>query len=101
MIGYIVRRIFLMIPTLLMISLIVFIIIQLPPGDYLTTYINELQSQGEAADQGKIAFLRTQADTRHFFATARAFPEMKRFVEAHMDFAGGAIRSHVEQQPFR
>jgi peptide/nickel transport system permease protein len=60
MIGYIARRVFVMIPTLLAISLIVFIIIQLPPGDYLTTYINELQSQGEAVDQAKIAFLRTQ-----------------------------------------
>jgi peptide/nickel transport system permease protein len=55
-----VRRLVLMIPTLLAISLITFIIIQLPPGDYLTTYIAELQSQGEAVDEAKIAFLRAQ-----------------------------------------
>ena len=46
-----------MIPTLLGISLLTFIIIQLPPGDYLTTYMAELEAQGEAADE-KIEFLR-------------------------------------------
>jgi len=60
MLAYTVRRILAMIPTLLAISVIVFVIIQLPPGDYLTTYMTELQSQGEAVDQKKIDFLREQ-----------------------------------------
>ena len=60
MLRYLIHRLLVMIPTLLAISLIVFIIIQLPPGDYLTSYINELQSQGEAVDEAKIAFLREQ-----------------------------------------
>ncbi|RED51337.1 ABC transporter permease [Aestuariispira insulae] len=59
MFGYIVHRLFVMIPTLLVISALVFIIIQLPPGDYLTTMINELRAQGEAG-QDKIAFLRKE-----------------------------------------
>ncbi|MBT7613386.1 MAG: ABC transporter permease, partial [Rhodospirillaceae bacterium] len=37
MIGYIVHRMMLMVPTLIGISLITFIIIQLPPGDFLST----------------------------------------------------------------
>ena len=49
-----------MIPTLLAISLITFVIIQLPPGDYLTTYIAELESQGERVNLDKIEFLRQQ-----------------------------------------
>src|SRR5262249_34672241 len=49
-----------MIPTLVAISMIVFVIIQLPPGDYLSTYIAELESQGEAVDKSKIDFLRRQ-----------------------------------------
>jgi peptide/nickel transport system permease protein len=49
-----------MVPTLLVISFLVFAIIQAPPGDYLSTYMAELQSQGEAVDQGKIDFLRHQ-----------------------------------------
>ncbi len=48
MFGYLIHRLLIMIPTLLAISALVFIIIQLPPGDYLSTYIAELQSQGEA-----------------------------------------------------
>ena len=51
MLKYLAHRLLIMIPTLLAISLIVFVIIQLPPGDYLTSYINELQSQGEAVDE--------------------------------------------------
>jgi peptide/nickel transport system permease protein len=49
-----------MVPTLLAISAIVFTIIQLPPGDYLSTLIAELQSQGESANLERIAFLREQ-----------------------------------------
>ena len=60
MLGYTVHRILIMIPTLLAVSFIVFVIIQLPPGDYLETYIAELQAQGEAVDPQKIAFLREQ-----------------------------------------
>lgn len=56
--GYALRRLLLMIPTLLAISLVTFIIIQLPPGDYLTTMVNELQSRGEAVDAGRLALLK-------------------------------------------
>jgi peptide/nickel transport system permease protein len=60
MFGYLIHRLLVMIPTLLAISLIVFVIIQLPPGDYLSSYVAELQSQGEAVSEQKIAFLREQ-----------------------------------------
>jgi len=60
MLAYIVRRLLGMIPTLLVISMLVFVIIQLPPGDYLESYIAELQSQGESVDEQKIAFLREE-----------------------------------------
>src|SRR5258708_13484989 len=60
MFGYIVQRLLIMIPTLIAISIIVFVIIQLPPGDYFSTYSAELQSQGEAVDLQKIAFLKAQ-----------------------------------------
>ena len=60
MLRYIARRVLVMIPTLLMISALVFIIIQLPPGDFLTTQIAELQAQGMDANNAKIEFLRQQ-----------------------------------------
>ena len=58
MLRYVVHRLLIMIPTLLAISIIVFAIIQLPPGDYLESYIAELQSEGQSVDQSKIEFLR-------------------------------------------
>lgn len=60
MIRYLITRTLTMIPTLLAISVLIFIIIQLPPGDYLETYIAELESQGESIDPQKIAALRAE-----------------------------------------
>jgi len=58
MLGYILRRVLLMIPTLLVISVISFFIIQLPPGDFLTSYAAQLRSQGDTIDQEAIENLR-------------------------------------------
>ena len=58
MLAYIARRILVMIPTLLVISAVSFIIIQLPPGDYLTTLENELLSRGEALNPAQLQYLR-------------------------------------------
>ena len=60
MFAYLIHRLFIMVPTLLAISVLIFVIIQLPPGDYLTTLVNELQSQGETVNQEKLDFLRQQ-----------------------------------------
>lgn len=60
MFGYVVKRILLMIPTLLVISFITFLIIQLPPGDYLSNQLDELKASGDQAAMEKIAFLREE-----------------------------------------
>ncbi|HEX2116218.1 MAG TPA: ABC transporter permease [Alphaproteobacteria bacterium] len=60
MLSYLIRRILIMVPTLIAISAIVFVIIQLPPGDYLTTMIEELRAQGETASLERIQFLKEQ-----------------------------------------
>jgi len=49
-----------MIVILLIISVIAFIIIQLPPGDYLTSYIIQLRTQGTDVSESEIASLRKQ-----------------------------------------
>ena len=49
-----------MVPTLIVISIISFTIIQLPPGDYLTSYIANLQETGETADEAVVASLRAR-----------------------------------------
>jgi peptide/nickel transport system permease protein len=47
---YILQRVLLAIPTLILVSIISFAIIQLPPGDYLTSYIAQVrQSEGDTA----------------------------------------------------
>ncbi len=60
MFEYLIRRLLVMALTLVAISMLVFVIIQLPPGDYLTTYLAELESQGEMVPPEKIDFLRHQ-----------------------------------------
>ena len=62
MATYIARRILVMFPTLLLISFISFIIIVLPPGDYLESMIASLEAQGERVQQDTIDFLRRTYD---------------------------------------
>lgn len=60
MLAYLARRIILLVPTLFAISLIAFIVMKLPPGDYLSQYAATLASQGESVDQSQLAALRAQ-----------------------------------------
>ncbi len=55
---YIIKRIGIMVPTLIAISIISFVVIQLPPGDYLTTYAMQLRQQGEEVDESELEALR-------------------------------------------
>jgi len=59
-IGYLVRRVFTMLLTLIAVSAIIFVIINLPPGDALSNQIAELRSQGEDASIAQAEFLRQQ-----------------------------------------
>lgn len=58
MLGYIVKRLIYMIPTLIGMSLISFLIIQLPPGDYLTSMIATMSDSGQAVDPATIERLK-------------------------------------------
>jgi peptide/nickel transport system permease protein len=60
MLQYIVRRIIYLIPTIIAISMISFIIIELPPGDYVTTMVSAMQRQGEMVDESVLATLKKQ-----------------------------------------
>ena len=60
MLKYIAWRVTVMIPTMLMISALVFTIIELPPGDYFESYVAELQAQGENVDLKAIEALKVQ-----------------------------------------
>lgn len=60
MIGPILRRLLTMAVTLLIISALVFFVIKLPPGDYLTNRIMELRATGEAGSVAKAELLIRQ-----------------------------------------
>jgi peptide/nickel transport system permease protein len=60
MLRYIAWRLAIMVPTLLIISALVFTIIELPPGDFFESYVAELQAQGESVDAKQIEELRRQ-----------------------------------------
>ncbi|SNB53743.1 peptide/nickel transport system permease protein [Arboricoccus pini] len=58
MLRYLFYRLLWMVPTLIIISIVTFIIIQLPPGDFLTTMMNEMRSQGEGMQGQHLDYLR-------------------------------------------
>ena len=60
MVRFIARRLTIMVPLLLMISVITFAVIQLPPGDYLTTYIAALRESGAELDDAEVENLTAQ-----------------------------------------
>jgi peptide/nickel transport system permease protein len=60
MAKYILKRVLYMIPTLFVISIISFTIIQLPPGDFLSSYVAQLRQQGEDIDADALKALEEQ-----------------------------------------
>ena len=60
MIGFIVNRFLLALITIWVVTVISFALIQLPPGDYITSYVAQLMSQGEQVSDQEAAQLRQQ-----------------------------------------
>jgi peptide/nickel transport system permease protein len=58
MTGYIVRRLVSMVFTFFLLSILIFIIINLPPGDYATRYVASVRQQGGVVDQSEIDAIR-------------------------------------------
>ena len=58
MLKYTIRRILYMIPTTFFISVIIFFIIQLPPGDFLSVYTAKAIEEGESIDKQALERLR-------------------------------------------
>ncbi len=57
MLVFLIRRLVYMVVTLFAVSLVAFVIIQLPPGNFLSAYAAELSSRGESVDQGQLRAL--------------------------------------------
>ena len=73
MLSYIVRRVLLAVPTIIAISVIAFIVIELPPGDYASTYVMRQQWAGREVTPEMEEVLRHRwgldrpAHVRYFF----------------------------------
>ncbi len=60
MLSFILRRLLYMIPTIIVISIITFIIIELPPGDFLTSYIVQLEAHGASVSKDQVESLKVR-----------------------------------------
>ena len=60
MLIFIVRRVLLAVPTLLVISIVSFVIIHLPPGDFVTTTVADWMAQGEVVSEETQMMLRAR-----------------------------------------
>lgn len=60
LLRYIIKRILWMVPFLFAVSIVAFLLIQAPPGDYLTTYIAKLGESNEVLDQASVDNLRAR-----------------------------------------
>ena len=58
--SYIIRRLLYFIPTLILISVISFAIIQAPPGDFVTTLAVQMEARGDQVDEDLINALRAR-----------------------------------------
>ncbi len=93
MLKYIVRRILILIPMLVLLSIISFAVIQLPPGSYLDTYVANLQSQGLTVDEAEIERLTRQYGLDQPLHI-QYFRWMRNFI-----LRGDLGRSFIENQP--
>src|SRR5262249_11881949 len=75
---FIMQRLLIMIPTLLVVSVAVFIIIQLPPGDFLTTKIIQYQESGDAIELKQLEDLK-----KMFYFEEPAWKQYTRWMGLH------------------
>lgn len=60
MLEYFIKRMVSMVITVIVVSIAAFVVIQLPPGDYLTAYIADQEAQGQRFTDDEIASLRVE-----------------------------------------
>ncbi len=58
MLEYIIRRVLMAIPTLFMVALVGYISMELPPGDYVTRYVAQLEASGQSGARERGETLR-------------------------------------------
>ena len=88
MLTYFLQRLLYMIVLLAVLSVVVFVIIQLPPGDYATSYIEMLRTQGREVDESQIASIRRQYNL-----------DLPLYAQ-YLKWTGGLLRGYLGQSFF-
>ena len=60
MLAFIIRRVLTIIPLMILVSIVSFIVIELPPGDWVTTRVEQLRASGVDVDNSEIERLTSQ-----------------------------------------
>jgi peptide/nickel transport system permease protein len=60
MLSYIIYRLLQLLPLLFLISILTFMIIELPPGDYLTSYVTRMEQSGTKVDEAVVERLKLE-----------------------------------------
>ena len=60
MVSYLAKRVLYMIPTLFIVSIISFAVMEAPPGDFVTTLVAQLQARGDQIDLEMLGALRAR-----------------------------------------
>lgn len=94
MLGYIAQRVIAAIPLMLIIMVVGFFLMELPPGDYATYYVTQLQSQGTSAGE------EAAEQIRRMYSLDR--PVYERFVNWAFRFVQGDFgQSFAFNKPVR
>ena len=56
--SYIIRRLLIMVPTVALIAVLTFIVVELPPGDYASRVAEAMEQRGENVDMEYIQAIR-------------------------------------------
>jgi peptide/nickel transport system permease protein len=83
MVAFIVRRLFIGVIILLLVTMLVFLVMRLLPGDPLTLYLAQSQVQALAPDQ--------VAELRHKFGLDQSLPKQ------YIDWIGGVLHGDLGQ----
>ena len=96
MIRYLVRRIAYVVISFFLLSVVSWIVILLPPGDYVTSYISALRASGDLVDIEEEASLRAYYGLDESMVT-QYFKWITRFVRGDLGLSFGSTR--LQEQP--
>ena len=81
MILYVIKRIFYLFPLAILISILSFIIIQLPPGDYVTEWEYNMIAQGYNPTEEEILMLKERLNKIYSKHTGKTVDEISKALE--------------------